>query len=374
MRQTIRDLREGDVVNDFYVVQQCEKRESKFNKAFLTLTLTDATGSVAAAVWEDAERLAKIFEPGRIVKVTGKVGVYEGKPQIKVSDGRLARPEDDVRDSDLRPSTPYDIDEMWEELEAYRKSVRDPYVGKLLAFFFEDPEFAKEFKVHTAAKAMHHAYCGGLLEHTLGVTRLVISMSECYPKMSRDLLIAGAMLHDIGKIYEMGGILSTEYTTLGRLVGHISYASELIGKACDKIEGFPAELRLQLQHLILSHHGKLEFGSPVVPQTPEAMALFRADEFDAHFFMAFRAISDDREQPGEFTSRVKALETALFKTKKARSSETYSMAFPSDFDRFIDKFITTVSFDRPAPKSPAEEKPATEALSEEIAAKQGDLF
>ncbi|MBR5901390.1 hypothetical protein IKZ40_03490, partial [bacterium] len=139
-------------------------------------------------------------------------------------------------------------------------------------------------------------------------------------------------------------------------------------------EGFPAELRLQLQHLILSHHGKLEFGSPVVPQTPEAMALFRADEFDAHFFMAFRAISDDREQPGEFTSRVKALETALFKTKKARSSETYSMAFPSDFDRFIDKFITTVSFDRPAPKSPAEEKPATEALSEEIAAKQGDLF
>ncbi|MBR5623420.1 HD domain-containing protein [bacterium] len=369
MRQMIKDLREGDVVNDFYVVQQCEKRESKFNKVFLTLTLADASGSVAAAVWDDAERLAKIFEPGHVVKVTGKVGVYEGKPQIKVSDGRAAKPGDDFKESDMRPSTPYDIEKMWMELEGYRKSVQDPYVGKLLAFFFEDPEFAKEFKVHTAAKAMHHAYCGGLLEHTLGVTRLVLSMAECYPKMSRDLLVAGAMLHDIGKIFEMGGLLSTEYTTLGRLIGHISYASELVGKACDKIEGFPSELRLQLQHLILSHHGKLEFGSPVVPQTPEAMALFRADEFDAHFYMAFRAISEEKDQSGDFTSRVKALETALFKTEKARFGEAYSMAFPGDY---IDRSITTVSFDKP--ELPAEEKPAPEVPSEETAAKQGDLF
>ena len=372
MRQTIRDLREGDVINDFYVVQQCDKRESKQGKAFLAVVLTDATGSVGATCWDDAERLAKVFVPGRVVKVTGKVGSYEGTHQIKISDGRAARPEDDVRENDMRPSTPYDIEEMWSELEGYRKSVRDPYVAKLLASFFEVPEFAKEFKVHTAAKAMHHAYCGGLLEHTLGVTRLVISMAGCYPKLSRDLLVAGAMLHDIGKIYEMDGMLSTEYTVLGRLVGHISYASELIGKACDKIEGFPVELRLQLQHLILSHHGKLEFGSPVVPQTPEAMALFRADEFDAHFYMAFRAIAEEKDQSGDFTARVKALETALFKTKNAQEGEAFSMAFPGYID--FERFIHTTCFGKPEADPPAEKKTAEEPPAEEPSAQQWDLF
>ena len=328
MRQNIKDLKEGDIVDNFYAVQQCERRETKIGKAFLSMVLTDATGSIAANLWDDVDRLQKVFEIGTIVKVTGKVGTYDGKPQIKISDGRRARKEDNIKESDIRLGSVYDIEDMWRDLESYRLSVEDPYVSKLLSYFFEDPDFVKEFKVHTAAKAMHHAVCGGLLEHTLGVTRLVISMEKRYPKLSHDLLVAGAMLHDIGKIYEMQGFLSTEYTTLGRLIGHVSYGSELVGKACDKIEGFPEETKLQIQHMLLSHHGRLEFGSPVVPQTPEAMVLFRADELDSHIYMVFHAIGEESEQPGEFTSRIKALDTALYKTEKAKSGGIFSMAYP----------------------------------------------
>ncbi len=367
MRQNIRDLKEGDVVDEFYAIQQCDRRETKQGKSFLTLVLTDATGSVSANLWDDVDRLQKIFESGKIVKITGKVGTYEGKPQIKISDGRSLRPGDKINESDVRMGSVYDPEEMWRELEEYRLNVKDPYVAKLLASFFEDPEFIKEFKVHTAAKAMHHAACGGLLEHTLGVTRLVLTMAERYPKLNRDLLTAGAMLHDVGKLYEMQGSLSTEYTTLGRLIGHVAYGSELVGKACDKIEGFPEELRLQLQHMILSHHGRLEFGSPVLPQTPEAMALFRADETDSHLYMVFKAIGEEGEQPGDFTSRVKALETALYKTEAARKGGIYSMAYPAAGKKTA----------KPAPEQPAPEpagQPAEEKPGEEPAAQQWDLF
>ena len=158
---------------------------------------------------------------------------------------------------------------------------------------------------------------------------LAILANPSRPPLELDpaLVSAGAMLHDIGKLYEMGGLIATEYTTAGRLLGHIVIGSELIGKACDKIEGFPESTKIQLQHIIVSHHGKMEFGSPCLPQTPEAMALFRADEFDSHIYQAFRAIGEESEQPGDFTSRVKGLDTALYKTEAAKGG-VYSMAFP----------------------------------------------
>lgn len=328
MRKFIKELREGDRVDDFFVVMQREKREAKNGNPYLSVAFSDASGTIGSTVFDDVERLFGVLEPNTIAKVTGSVSSREGKAQLKIFDARTVTENDEIDFSALRPVSPYDREAMFAELESYRAKVKDPFVAKLLASFFEDAEFVKEFKTHTAAKAMHHATVGGLLEHTLGVVRLADAFSDLYPKLDRDLMIAGAMLHDIGKIYEMGGLVATEYTTAGRLLGHIVIGSELVGKACDKIEGFPENVKLQLQHIIVSHHGKQEFGSPCLPQTPEAMALFRADEFDSHIFQAFRAIGDESEQPGDFTSRVKGLDTALYKTEAAKGSGLYSMAFP----------------------------------------------
>ena len=328
MRKFIKELREGDKVDDFFVVLQREKREAKTGNPYLSLSFADASGSIGSSHFENVDRLFEVFEPNTIVKITGSVAARDGKTYLKIFDARPVKEDDEVDFSALRPVSPYDREAMFKELESYRAKVKDPFVAKLLASFFEEPEFVKEFKTHTAAKAMHHATVGGLLEHTLGVVRLADSFSDLYPKLDRDLMIAGAMLHDIGKLYEMGGLVATEYTAVGRLLGHIVIGSELVGKACDKIEGFPESLKLQLQHIIVSHHGKQEFGSPCLPQTPEAMALFRADEFDSHIFQAFRAIGEESEQPGEFTARVKGLDTALYKTEAAKGNGLYSMAFP----------------------------------------------
>ena len=328
MRKFIKELREGDRVDDFFVVLQREKRERQGNTPFLSLAFSDSSGIIGGTTFDDVDRLYRVLEPNSIVKLSGNISTYNGKLQLKVFDARPVRDDDNIDFSALRPVSPYDREAMFKELESYRAKVKDPFVAKLLASFFEEAAFVKEFKTHTAAKSMHHAAVGGLLEHTLGVVRLADTFSDLYPKLDRDLMIAGAMLHDIGKLYEMGGFISTEYTAAGRLLGHIVIGSELVGKACDKIEGFPENVKLQLQHIIVSHHGKQEFGSPCLPQTPEAMALFRADEFDSHIFQAFRAISDESEQPGDFTSRVKGLDTALYKTETAKEGGFYSMAFP----------------------------------------------
>ncbi|MBO4552889.1 HD domain-containing protein [bacterium] len=327
MRKFIKSLCEGDKVDDFFVVLQREKREARTGNPYLSVAFSDASGTIGSTVFDDVERLFAVLEPNTVVKITGSVACREGKPQLKIFDARPLKKDDKIDFSALRPVSPYDVEAMFAELESFRKKVKDPFVKKLLAAFFDDPDFVREFKTHTAAKAMHHAAIGGLLEHTLGVVRLADSFSDLYPKLDRDLMIAGAMLHDIGKLYEMGGLIATEYTTAGRLLGHIVIGSELVGKACDKIEGFPETTKIQLQHIIVSHHGKLEFGSPCLPQTPEAMALFRADEFDSHIYQAFRAIGEESEQAGDFTSRVKGLDTALYKTEAAKDG-AYSMAFP----------------------------------------------
>ena len=328
MRKNIKDLREGDKVEEFYAVQQREKKTGA-NGPFLNITLTDRTGSIGAVVWNDVERLFSVLEPNTVVKVSGCVTKFSEKLQIRISDARTPREGEDYGSLELyRSKSPYDTEAMWKELAAFRAGIKDPFITKLLKSFFDDPGFAAKFKSHTAAKLMHHACAGGLLEHTLGVARFCAKTAELYPKLDRDLLLAGAMLHDIGKLYEMDGVLTTDYTTEGRLLGHIVIGCEMVGRACDAIEGFPAETKLMIRHMIASHHGKLEFGSPVIPQTPEAMALFRADEFDSHIYAAFHTIGEEQDQPGDFTTRIKSLETGLYKTAAAKGDGTYSMAFP----------------------------------------------
>ena len=327
MAKKVKEFKENDIIENFLLVTQCERRTASNDKVFLRVSFGDNTGTLTGCIWDDVERFQEICKPGEIVKVTGRVSSYEGKPQLKVSDVRARFSNEEVDLSEFCRATPYDVSAMWEELETYRASIKDPFIIKLLAKFFAGESGAR-FRNATAAKKMHHAYVGGLLEHTLGVVRMCADFCERYPKLQRDLLLAGAFLHDIGKLQEMTGGSATEYTRVGLLKGHLVIGSELVGKAADEIEDFPEEYKLELQHMLLSHHGKLEFGSPILPQTPEALALSRADDADAHFYQLFAAIADEKETPGDFTSKIFGLDTSVLKTEAAKASEPLSMAAP----------------------------------------------
>lgn len=329
MAKKLREYDKGERLDCFAAVQQCEKKEARTGKSYLRLTFSDASGSLDCSCFDDTERIARIARTGEIVRVEGSLDTYDGRPVIKLFDVHPLGPEDDVDPADFAPASIYDNAAMWRELQDYAGSVGNTYLRQLLDRSFGDPDFAARFRRHTAAKAMHHACVGGLLEHTLGVVRLCSDFAARYPRLNRDLLLTGAMLHDVGKLTEMEGLVTVEYTDEGQLLGHIASGFDMVSASIENIPGFPADLRLQLLHLILSHHGKLEFGSPVVPRTPEAMALSQADLLDAHFFSAFKAVSEEAGNPGGFTSRVKALDTAIYKTPGALAGSFSSMAAPA---------------------------------------------
>jgi len=213
---------------------------------------------------------------------------------------------------------------MFRQFLEYKNSIANSQVRELLDCFFENDDFAKKFKNHPAAKNMHHAYAGGLLEHTLSIVKTCDLLSKHYSFLNRDILLAGAMLHDIGKLKEMKGGLATEYTTPGQLVGHLVIGSQMIEKAIGSIPEFPEETKLLLQHLVLSHHGKLEFGSPVKPATLEALVLHSLDILDANLFQAKAAI--DEEKNADFTGRVFGLDSRFFTHIDRSSTSSISPA------------------------------------------------
>ena len=211
----------------------------------------------------------------------GSVTSFQGNLQANISRVRKAD-EGEYDPADYIPCTKKDMDEMMKEFSSYIESVKNPYLNQLLKkYFVEDAEFLKAFKAHSAAKSVHHSSMGGLVEHTLAVTRMCDLFAKQYPRINRDLLITAAMLHDIGKVYELTPFPANDYSDDGNLLGHIYIGAHKIENACDEIEGFPATTKSELLHCILSHHGKLEFGSPKTPGLMEALALHMADNTDA---------------------------------------------------------------------------------------------
>jgi 3'-5' exoribonuclease len=308
---TVDKLQSGEI-EDFFVVVQCDRRTTKANKPFLSLVFSDATGEVPGVAWDNPEKLEQVLIPGTIVCVKAIVGQYENRPQLKVTDARPVKDGDPVDPSDFKARTPYDVNHMYRLLLEFKNSVSDAHIRALLDSFFENDTFAEQFRIHPAAKRMHHAYTGGLLEHTLSVVRACDLLSRQYTYLNRDLLIAGALLHDIGKLVEMQSELSTEYTTCGLLVGHIPVGSEMVAKAADAIPDFPETLKWQLQHFVLSHHGKFEFGSPVLPSTLEALVLHSVDYLDAQLFQAVAAIEQTTDETAAFTQQVFGLDRRIF--------------------------------------------------------------
>jgi len=312
-KQSIDQLREGSVVGDFFAVAECDRKMTAANKSFLSLVFADATGRIPGVAWDNIEHLTTVLVPDSIVRIEASVTSYKGGLQLRVLDARPLKSSDKIDTADFMPKTPHDISHLYRQLVDIKNSVAEPMVRAMLDHFFDDTSFADKFKKQPAAKRMHHAYTGGLLEHTLSVAQSCVKLAGQYPFMHRDLLVAGALLHDIGKIEEMSCGVTTDYTVRGQLVGHLTIGSEMIGRAAGTLKNFPDSLKWELQHLVLSHHGQLEFGSPVLPVTIEALTLHALDMLDAQLFQARAAIVEDVQEGAQFTKRVYGLDRTIYK-------------------------------------------------------------
>lgn len=277
----IETLREGERVGEIYLCKNRQSALTKAGKPYESLILQDKTGTLDAKVWDPNSQGIDEFEAFDYIAVMGDVTSFQGALQLNVKRIRRVR-EGEYDPKDYLPVSEKDIDQMYLELTAFIQDMKNPYLKKLCSgFFLEDAEFEKEFKFHSAAKNVHHGFVGGLLEHTLSVTKLCDYYTKMYPILHRDLLLTAAIFHDIGKLKELSVFPANDYTDAGQLLGHIMIGAEMVGERIRTIPNFPVKLANELKHCILAHHGELEYGSPKKPALAEAVALSFADNTDA---------------------------------------------------------------------------------------------
>jgi 3'-5' exoribonuclease len=296
----IRQLTPDAVGVGFYLCQQKELRSGR-NGEFLSLTLLDATGRIAAKVFDEVDRMRGEFEEGEFVKVKARANTYGGRLQLVVENIRRVNPTQDralgFREEDCVPSAPRPIEEMWADLEALVAGISNPHLQQLLRCLIARNEAS--LRVWPAAQVVHHAYRGGYLEHALKIAVVGGALARAYDA-DPDLVAAGAVLHDIGKLQELAYDGATSYSREGRLVGHITLGAMMVREAALAIDGFPPELLTAVEHLIVSHHGSRDLGSPVEPMTVEAFILAAADDLDARIHQVRQALAEDAND-GEFT-------------------------------------------------------------------------
>ena len=305
----ISELHEGDMVSEVFLCKTKTSGTSKFGKTYYSLSLQDKTGMIDGKVWELNNAIGH-FEAMDYIMVKGKVTNFQGNNQLNIEMIRKAD-EGEYQISDYMPSTKKDIDEMYDELLAMIQRVQNPYLKELaMKFFVEDKEFAKKFKIHSAAKSVHHGYIGGLLEHSVSVAKLCEQYAVLYPQLNRDLLVTTALFHDIGKAEELSAFPENDYTDEGQLVGHIVMGTIKLSKLMDEIQGFPAKLANEVKHCILSHHGELEFGSPKKPALAEALALSQADNLDAKM-ETFAEVIEKKQEGQEWSGFQRLFDTKI---------------------------------------------------------------
>lgn len=277
----IRDLKDGDRVFDIYLCKHKQSAVTKNGKPYESVILQDKTGTIDAKVWEPNNPGIGDYDTLDYIEVYGDVTNFQGALQINVKRIRVCQ-EGEYNPADYLPVSSKDIDAMYRELTELIQSIKNTYLRQLLeSFFVRDEAFIKAFRNSSAAKTVHHGFVGGLLEHTLSVTKLCDYYCGAYPILNRDLLLTAAMCHDIGKTKEISPFPENDYTDDGQLLGHIVMGSQMVAERAAKIEGFPHGLLTEVQHCILAHHGKYEYGSPKIPELIEALALNYADDTDA---------------------------------------------------------------------------------------------
>jgi len=279
-KRYVAELEIGECLDSTFLLRRCDLRTRQNGEHYLALQFADKSGTVSGRMWDNAEASARQVKEGDYVRVVGTVETWQSSPQIKVD---ALEPADDtvVDPGDYLPVSERDPAEMYEELLGIVATVKNPHLQALLQATFGDAEIAAMFRRAPGGVMLHHPWVGGLLEHTLSVVGLAIRAAEHYGSVDRDLLVAGACLHDLGKIWELAYSQSFEYTDEGRLVGHLLLETSWLAKRMDEIDGFPAPLRHHVLHLLASHHGLHEHGAPILPSTREALLLSFLDDLDS---------------------------------------------------------------------------------------------
>ena len=296
----IPGLRKNDQAEGKFLVAEKHLFKTKEGKPFLKLILMNRTGRIEGTLWDNAEATYSRYAHGQIIRIRGTVIVYRDELRIRLQ-SLSPVPEEEVRIEEYLPSSHRDMKEMEDELHRIIRNIRNPFIRRLLEAVFRDPDIWEPFSRAPAAKSVHHAYRGGLLEHSLSLANLVRLISKNYPFLNEDLMLAGALTHDLGKAWELSPELGFEYTDQGRLLGHIVLGLDIMEKKIAAIPKFPTSLALQIKHLVASHHGELEFGSPKEPVTLEAFCLHALDNMDAKLAGIFEYVQQQARPDERWT-------------------------------------------------------------------------
>jgi 3'-5' exoribonuclease len=334
-RQFVDQLADGDAVDDVYLVTDKQLRANRNGNLYLQLDLRDRSGAINARMWNVSEPLARTFEAGDFLHARGKVQLFQGALQIILAGLEpVAAPKIDL--TDFLPHTPQDVNKLLDRLRGYLLKQSNPHLRALAECFLMDDEFVSGFRQVPAGVKVHHAYVGGLLEHVVTMMDGADRLLPLYPGVDRDLVLTGVFLHDSGKVRELTYGRAFAYTDEGQLIGHLNIGVEMLNEKAAKVpdltgEPFPRELLLRVKHMILSHHGSLEYGSPKVPMTLEAIALHALDMLDTRMHIFLREIRDDRNAGSAWTQYNPALERRIFKGGAARG-DSFQPAMSEAFD------------------------------------------
>jgi 3'-5' exoribonuclease len=308
----VNELEPSKVITSSFLVQSKEIRQKKTGEYYLSLILADRTGEVDAKMFDNVADALYAFERDDFVKVKGLIEVFHNRPQLTIHKVRRMD-ENEIDILDYFPCSRRDPDEMWSELRGVAAAIGNPHLNALVKAFLDDEEIARRYRRAPAAKQIHHAFLGGLLEHVLSLCALARVTAAHYTHVDLDLLLTGAILHDVGKIHELNYERGFSYSEDGQLLGHIQIGLLMLAEKLRGLPDFPVRLRRLVEHMILSHHGHLEFGSPKRPQFPEALLLHYLDDMDSKMECMRALIERDRQVQGCFTGFSSALERAALK-------------------------------------------------------------
>jgi len=326
-QKDISQFNKSDKVDHFFLINKCELKLSKKNDEFLAFEFADKKSIITSNLWKDRKEFdtfKNLYNQGKlvgkIVKVLGEVSEFNNNLNVNIDKIRLAEPNDNVSPKDFMMTSDRDIDEMIDELKKWINKISDVHLKNLLRNIFTE-DVIKKFAFHPAGKIWHHSYIGGLIEHTLEIISICDLMCKFHSDINKDLLISGAMIHDIGKIIEISSEPGFEYTTEGKLLGHIVIAAMMVEREINKINDFPEDLRVNLLHLLLSHQGKLEQASPVVPKTLESVVLYHADELSAKTNAYKLSLEREVKSPSGWTKFINLAGTELFRHNPQTNSK-----------------------------------------------------
>ncbi len=313
----VRDCQqhESQTITSNFVVASKQIKTKKSGEPYLALILADRSGQVQANMWDNVSDVLHAFEQDDFIKVKGMVQKYNGRWQVTVHKARKLG-DSEIDYTDYLPKTTKDIDQLWKTLGEFVESFENPWLKRLVQDFMADEAIASAYRTAPAAKTLHHAYIGGLLDHVVSLFTVCDLTARNYPQVNRDLLLTGAFVHDIGKIHELGYQRSISYTTKGQLLGHMIIELEMLHKKLAEIPGFPDELKILIEHLIISHHGQYEFGSPKLPMFPEALMLHYLDDLDSKMESMRAQFERESEQETAWTSYNPSLGRPLLNSSK----------------------------------------------------------